>query len=82
MSQPESMCPVCHVGKLSEIKATFTQVVEGQVIVMANVSAFVCDVCGERTMDHNTLLSLSGLLGVERHNWTNPAPWFSWPKAR
>jgi YgiT-type zinc finger domain-containing protein len=76
------MCPVCHVGKLRETKTTFTQVFDGQVIVMPNVSALVCDVCGERTMDHDTLLSLSGLLGVERPNLVNPTPWASWPKAR
>lgn len=72
------MCPVCHVGKLREIKTTFTQVFEGQVIVMPNVSALVCDVCGERTMDHHTLLNLSGLLGIERPNLTPSTPWVSW----
>jgi YgiT-type zinc finger domain-containing protein len=75
------MCPICHVGKLHERKTTFTQVFEGQVIVMPNVTALVCDVCGERTMDHDTMLSLSGLLGVERPNLANPTSWFSW-KAR
>ena len=81
MNALETMCPICHVGKLREKKTTFTQVFDGQVIVMPNVSALVCDVCGERTMDHNTLLSLSGLLGIERRNLTNSTPWFSW-KAR
>jgi YgiT-type zinc finger domain-containing protein len=70
------MCPVCHVGKLREKKTTFTQVFEGQVIVMHNVSAMVCDVCGERTMDPDTLLSLSGLLGAERPGLANPTPDF------
>jgi YgiT-type zinc finger domain-containing protein len=72
------MCPVCHVGKLREKKTTFTQVFDGQVIVMPNVSALVCDVCGERTMDPVTLLSLSGLLGLERPNLSNPTPKFPW----
>ena len=81
MKHSEAMCPVCHVGKLREKKATFTQVYDGQVIVMPNVSALVCDVCGERTMDPDTLLNLSGLLGIERLNAPNSAPWFPW-KAR
>ena len=78
MSESESMCPICHVGKLREIKTTFTEVFDGQVIVMPNVSALVCDVCGERTMDPNTLLNLSGLLGIERPNLTNPLLEFPW----
>jgi len=78
MNRSDNMCPVCHVGKLREKKTTFTQVFDGQVIVMPNVSALVCDVCGERTMDPNTLLNLSGLLGIERPNLTNPLPEFPW----
>jgi YgiT-type zinc finger domain-containing protein len=69
---------MCHVGKLREKKTTFTQVFDGQVIVMPNVSALVCDVCGERTMDQDTLLSLSGLLGIERPSLANPAPGYPW----
>jgi YgiT-type zinc finger domain-containing protein len=78
MNASNPMCPVCHVGKLHERKTTFTQVFEGQVIVMPNVTALVCDVCGERTMDQDTMLSLSGLLGFERPGLTNPTSWLSW----
>jgi YgiT-type zinc finger domain-containing protein len=78
MNATKPMCPLCHVGKLHERKTTFTQVFEGQLIVMPNVTALVCDVCGERTMDHATMLSLSGLLGVDRPNLTSSASWFSW----
>jgi YgiT-type zinc finger domain-containing protein len=78
MNPTETMCPVCHVGKLRGKKTTFTQVFEGQVIVMPNVSALVCDVCGERTIAHDALLSLSGLLGIERLNLTNSTTGFPW----
>lgn len=78
MSQFEALCPVCHVGKLREKKTTFTQVFEGQVIVMPNVSALVCDICGERTMDRDMLRNLSGLLGLERPTLSNSSPWVSW----
>lgn len=81
MNELDLMCPVCHVGKLREKKTTFTQVFDDQVVVMPNVTALVCDVCGERTMDPDTLLNLSGLLGMGRPNLTDPVPWFSW-KAR
>ena len=78
MNRSDQMCPLCHVGKLQEKKTTFTQVFDGQVMVMSNVSALVCDVCGERTMDPNTLLNLSGLLGIERPNLNNAPPEFPW----
>jgi YgiT-type zinc finger domain-containing protein len=81
MVQSENLCPLCHVGKLHEKRTTFTQVFDGQVIVMPSVPALVCDVCGERTMAQDTLLNLSGLLGVERPNLTPATPWFPW-KAR
>jgi YgiT-type zinc finger domain-containing protein len=79
MKRSDRMCPMCHVGKLQEKKTTFTQVFDGQVIVMPNVSALVCDVCGERTMDPDTLLSLSGLLGIERPGLTSYM--FEFPKS-
>ena len=78
MKDTDLMCPMCHVGKLCEKKTTFTQVFDGQVIVTPNVSALVCDVCGERTMDHDTLRNLSGLLGFDRPNLTNSASWIPW----
>ena len=43
MNPTENMCPMCHVGKLREKKTTFTQVFDGQVIVMPNVTALVCE---------------------------------------
>jgi len=81
MNDSENMCPLCHVGKLHVKTTTFTQVFDGQVIVMPNIPALVCDMCGERTMAQDTLLSLSGLLGLDRPNLTPAAPWVSW-KAR
>ena len=59
-------CPKCHFGKLVARKATFTSMFEGQLLVAPNVSALVCDVCGETIMDQEVFHRLSGLLANER----------------
>jgi YgiT-type zinc finger domain-containing protein len=73
------LCPVCHIGRLRAREITYTQVFEGQFIVIPNVSALVCDVCGEKVFDSKTLSRLSGLLGVERQSARNVRPRHSWP---
>ena len=72
------ICPVCHVGKLQDRKVTHTQVFEGQLVVIPNVSALVCDVCGEKIIDDEVLSRLSGLLGQDRRSAypnTQRHPW-------
>ena len=64
MDMGDSICPVCHVGKLRERTVTHTQVHEGQLVVIPNVRALICDVCGEKVLDHVVLGRLFGLLGV------------------
>ena len=68
MDMGDSICPVCHVGKLQERKITYTQVYEDQFIVIPNVEALVCDICGEKVFDNIVLRRLNGLLGGDRHN--------------
>jgi YgiT-type zinc finger domain-containing protein len=81
MSEAESLCPVCHYGKLQACKTTYTQVYGERFIVVPNVSTLVCDVCGEKIFDHDTLLRLSGLLGVERRVLYNGPSWPSLPRS-
>lgn len=59
----EPLCPTCHIGKLRIQKVTYTQVLGGQLIVIPSTPAMVCDICGERVLDSETLSRLSGLLG-------------------
>jgi len=42
-----SLCPICHVGYLRQEHSTYTQWHEGQLVVVPNVPAQVCDYCGE-----------------------------------
>jgi YgiT-type zinc finger domain-containing protein len=71
MDMGDAICSVCHVGKLRERTITYTQVYEGQFIVIPNVQALVCDVCGEKVFDNLMLRRLYGLLGVDRHSLHN-----------
>lgn len=61
----QPICPVCHVGKLKKRQITFTNKFEGQLLVVPNVSALICDVCGETVIDQEILRHLSGLLDTQ-----------------
>ena len=70
MNPHDIICPACHIGKLDVRKVTYSQVLEGHLLVIPNVSALVCDMCGERVLDDEVLSRLSGLLGPLRQgNW-------------
>jgi YgiT-type zinc finger domain-containing protein len=75
MSTRELFCPTCHVGRLHVRKVTYTQVFDGHLVVIANASALVCDICGERVFDNDMLSWLSGLLGPDQgHTRQVPRP--------
>lgn len=44
-------CPVCGNGELVDGTTTFSADVEGTLLVVRNVPALVCDVCGEPFID-------------------------------
>lgn len=79
MNADDPLCPICHFGRLRVSKITYTQVFEGQFIVIPNVSALVCDVCGEKVFDNDTLSRLSGLLGQDRQDMRRVSSRHSWP---
>ena len=79
MNDLDPICPVCHIGKLQTKKITYTQVFEGRFIVIPNVVAQVCDVCGEKVFDRETLSRLSGLLNQNRRDTTQVTHEHTWP---
>ena len=79
MNSDDSFCPVCHLGRLRERTITYTQIHEGQFVVIPNVAALVCDVCGEKLFDKVVLRRLNGLLGGDRHNPYDVQPGQLWP---
>ncbi len=79
MNKKAPICPACHFGKLDTQMTTYTQIYHGQFIAISNVPTLVCDVCGEKVFDHETLTRLLGLLGQSRAHTRNVWPRHSWP---
>ncbi len=59
------MCPTCRVGQMREAHATYTQWYEGELIVVPNVPAQVCDYCDEVHYHPVVLERLNQLLWAE-----------------
>jgi YgiT-type zinc finger domain-containing protein len=61
------LCPNCHLGRLRTRTVTHAQAINGRLIVISNVPATICDICGERVLDGDILYRLSGLLAPTKH---------------
>ncbi len=58
-------CPICHIGSMRKRQVTYTQMHEGQLVVIQRVPALVCDFCGEKWFDTKTVDGLQQLLWSE-----------------
>lgn len=58
------MCPNCHLGRLKRRKMTFASTFQGDLLVVPNTTALICDVCNETVVDPDMLTRLSGLLST------------------
>ncbi len=72
MNHGEMLCSVCHFGRLRPRRVTYVQMFEGRPVVIPNVPALVCDVCGERVLDDQVLARLSGLLSQDGRHPPSP----------
>ncbi len=61
---PDNQCNVCHIGMLHHRRTTYTQMVDSRLVILPNVSVWLCDVCGEFMYDPQTMRRLSMLLGM------------------
>jgi YgiT-type zinc finger domain-containing protein len=59
-------CPVCHIGSIRERRVTYTQMHEGQLVVIQGVPALVCGFCGEKWFDTDVMDGLQRLLRSDR----------------
>ena len=66
MNAETPLCPNCHLGKLQVRLVTHAQAINGRLVVISNVPATICDMCGERVLDGDVLYRLSGLLDPDR----------------
>jgi YgiT-type zinc finger domain-containing protein len=62
-----SVCNVCH-GQVKQTTITYTQWIDGRVIVVENVPAWRCEQCGETYFDPQIVAKLQALI------WSNAEP--------
>jgi YgiT-type zinc finger domain-containing protein len=62
----EQHCEVCHVGVMRLRRTTYTSWLDSQLIILPDVSVWVCDVCGEFVYETDAIARTEALLGVER----------------
>lgn len=71
---PTALCPSCHVGHLSNIRSTYTQWHEGELIVVPNVPAQTCDYCDELHFHPVVLERLQQLLWTDTGRQSSLGP--------
>ena len=59
------ICRICHVGRVRQRLVTYTQWHSGQLVVVPNVLAWVCDYCGDKAIDSNVVEVLQRLLWAD-----------------
>ncbi len=69
-----SLCPNCHLGTLRETNTTYLRALGNDLVTVPNVLTWVCDVCGERSYDQDTISRIEALLGPEASFDTDPHP--------
>ena len=63
---PEAIqCLSCRIGTLRRGKATDAMWLGGQLVLVPNVAAWQCDVCGDFAYDDETLTRVELLLGSQ-----------------
>ena len=56
------VCQTCHTGRLQKRSIAYLEWHGETLLVVDQMPAIVCDVCGERVYDHNALEHLQQLL--------------------
>lgn len=62
MSKAVEYCQECQVGIARSSSATYYTWIEDELIMVPNFPCWVCDVCGKRDWDSQSLMNLSLLL--------------------
>lgn len=51
MTEKNSSCPECHVGMMQAKRVTYFTNIQNELITVQNFPAWICDVCGRREYD-------------------------------
>ncbi len=60
-----TQCEICHIGTRHPQRTTYTVWVDGRLILLPNVTAWVCDVCADAEYESEAIEWLELLLGIE-----------------
>ncbi len=64
MVEPEIIqCLNCHLGALKRIRATYARWLEDELLIIPDVGAWECDVCGEFVYDDDAIVLAELLAG-------------------
>lgn len=61
-----NICPACRAGRLQRRSMPYLEWHGKELLIVDQMPALVCDVCGERAYDHEALETLQQLL------WSKP----------
>jgi YgiT-type zinc finger domain-containing protein len=59
-------CEVCHIGTMHPMRAAYTTWWHGQLVIVPDVHAWVCDVCGEFEHETEIVARVEFLLGNQQ----------------
>lgn len=55
-------CPVCKNGQMEKKNIEYQTKIDGEYIVVKNVTADVCDICGEEFLEYETIKKIEELV--------------------
>ncbi|HEC22498.1 MAG TPA: type II toxin-antitoxin system MqsA family antitoxin [Chloroflexi bacterium] len=65
VSSDEPKCEFCHIGTLHARRATYALQVDRHLVILPDVPAWTCDVCGSSGYDAEVIAWIEMLLGTE-----------------
>jgi YgiT-type zinc finger domain-containing protein len=65
MNEPKQ-CEVCHIGTMHPMRAAYTTWWHEQLVVVSDVHAWLCDVCGEFEHQSDIIARIEFLLGNQQ----------------
>jgi YgiT-type zinc finger domain-containing protein len=67
MTEPKQ-CEVCHIGTMHPMRAAYTTWLHGHLVIVPDVHAWLCDVCGEFEHAEDIIARIEFLLGNQPVN--------------
>jgi YgiT-type zinc finger domain-containing protein len=55
-------CPLCKNGQMEGKKTDYQTKINNEYVIIKNVEANVCDICGEEFLDYNTIKKIEDMI--------------------